>query len=214
MKSGVCHRQRHAFGQLVAITRLMGNSHGHQGHNMYRSARKSVLFGASAIAIVSSSQLGFTQDQSVPPATSPAPGGPPSSGTPPTPPSGQQATPPAQTGPATTIPQITVTAPKPAAAPAARTAARPAAAAPAGRPAPAAPTQPTAQQTAATAAAQYNQQIQTFDQQRAAINPPTGTSTDTKTQQDIENLPQGSNVNVSDLVLQFPGITQDFDLVR
>ncbi len=168
-----------------------------------RSARRGLLLGASALAIVAANDLGFAQDQSVPPAPAPAPG------TSPPAPGGQPAAPPTQTPGATSIPQITVTAPKPAAAPAARTAARPAAAAPAGRPAPAAPTQPTAQQTAATAAAQYNQQIQTFDQQRAAILPPIGTSTDTKTQQDIENLPQGSNVSVSDLVLQFPGITQD-----
>jgi outer membrane receptor protein involved in Fe transport len=160
-----------------------------------------LLLGASAIAIMAAGDFGFAQDQSRPPAPAPAPTTPPPS-SPATP-----AAPSVETQPGTTIPQITVTAPKPAAAPAARTAARPAAAQPT-RPA-AAPTQPTAQQAAATAAAQYNQQIQTFDQQRAAILPPIGTSTDTKTQQDIENLPQGSNVNVSDLVLQFPGITQD-----
>jgi outer membrane receptor protein involved in Fe transport len=170
-----------------------------------RAARRGSLLGASAIAIIAAGDLGFAQDQSTPPATAPAPTVPPA-GSPATPPA--PAAPSAETPGATTIPEITVTAPKPAAAPAARSAARPAAAL-AGRPAATTPTQPSAQQAAATAARQYNQQIQTFDQQRAAINPPTGTSTETKTQQDIENLPQGSNTQPRDVFLQYPGVSQD-----
>jgi outer membrane receptor protein involved in Fe transport len=102
---------------------------------------------------------------------------------------------------ATPIPQITVTAPK-------QTPRRTAAARPATRQA-APASAPTPDQVQAEANRRVVTQDQFLDQRRDVILPKTGTDATTLTQKDIENMPQGSNLQVSDLLYQLPGITQD-----
>jgi len=76
-------------------------------------------------------------------------------------------------------------------------------------PAPAAPA-PTAEQAQAAANRQVVQQTQNLDQRRDnVLLPKIGTSNYTLTQSDIESLPQGNAVQLSDLALQFPGVYQD-----
>jgi outer membrane receptor protein involved in Fe transport/opacity protein-like surface antigen len=76
-------------------------------------------------------------------------------------------------------------------------------------PAPAAPA-PTAAEVQAAANRQVVQQTQTFDQRRDnVLLPKVGTTNYELTQRDIENIPQGNAAQLSDLVLQFPGVYQD-----
>src|SRR5246500_2911862 len=76
-------------------------------------------------------------------------------------------------------------------------------------PAPAAPV-PTAEQAQAAANRQVVQQTQNLDQRRDnVLLPKIGTSNYTLTQSDIESLPQGNTIQLSDLALQFPGVYQD-----
>ena len=177
------------------------------------SVRDGLLLGASAIAIITINAGALAQDPNAPSPNPPAPAAPPA-GAPPaaTPPA---ATPPAATTPgATSIPQITVVAPK-----ANRTAARKPAAKPTtarSAPTTTAPTTtaPTPAQTAAQAEVQANervvQQTSNLDTRRDdALQPKVGTAITTLSQQDLENLPQGSNIAISDLVYQFPGVSQD-----
>jgi len=110
---------------------------------------------------------------------------------------------------ATPIPRITVTAPRQAPR---RTAARPAP-----RPAPVvrtaappAPPPPTPEQVQAEANRQVVTRGQTLDQRRDdVIMTKTGANTFELSQRDIENVPQANAIQLSDLVLQFPGVTQD-----
>jgi TonB family protein len=177
---------------------------------MFTSVRNALLLlGRSALVMLTVIGAASAQEPAVQPPATPAPAAPPPSPTPP------EATPPAAAPPGTTtIPQVTVTAPKQAqrAAPARTTAGRPAVA-----PGPAAivtaprPNAPPIQTPAQAATAQRNQVIQrseTLDQRRADILPNTGVAATTKTQQDIENLPQGSNAQITDIVLQYPGVYQ------
>ncbi len=108
----------------------------------------------------------------------------------------------------TALPKIEVEKPKQAAkrAPAAKKQAvrRPAPAAPA--PAPA----PTPEQRQAEANRQVVQRTQTFDQRRDnVLLPKIGATTYELTPRDIENIPQANAIQLSDLVLQFPGVYQD-----
>jgi len=76
----------------------------------------------------------------------------------------------------------------------------------------AAPAQPapTAEQVQAAANRQIVQQTQNFDQRRDnVLLPKTGASTYELTQRDLENIPQANAIQLSDLVLQFPGVYQD-----
>jgi opacity protein-like surface antigen/outer membrane receptor protein involved in Fe transport len=74
-------------------------------------------------------------------------------------------------------------------------------------PPPAAPSQG---QVEAAANRQVVQQTQNFDQRRDnVILPKAGATTYELTQSDIENIPQGNAVQLSDLALQFPGVSQD-----
>jgi opacity protein-like surface antigen/outer membrane receptor protein involved in Fe transport len=102
---------------------------------------------------------------------------------------------------ATAIPQITVTAPKQAPR---RTPAKPA-------PLPAAVTAaPTAEQVQAAANREVVQRTQTLDQRRDnVIMTKTGADTYELNQRDIENIPQANAIQLSDLVLQYPGVSQD-----
>jgi|GEM_PF-126233 opacity protein-like surface antigen len=76
-------------------------------------------------------------------------------------------------------------------------------------PAPAA-SAPTPEQAQAAANRQVVQQTQNFDQRRDnVILPKTGTTNYQLTQRDLENLPQGNAAQLSDIVLQFPGVYQD-----
>src|SRR5947209_5265508 len=75
---------------------------------------------------------------------------------------------------------------------------------------PAAPPPPSSEQVQAAANRQVVQQTQKFDQRRDdVILPKIGTSNYELTQRDIENLPQGNAAQLSDIVLQFPGVYQD-----
>jgi opacity protein-like surface antigen len=100
---------------------------------------------------------------------------------------------------ATAIPQITVTAPKPTPR---RTAAP--------KPAAVAPAPQTPEQVQAAANREVVQRTQTLDQRRDnVILPKTGATTYELNQRDIENIPQANAIQLSDLVLQYPGIHQD-----
>jgi outer membrane receptor protein involved in Fe transport len=162
------------------------------GFSMFRSVRNERLLGSSAFAILVSISAVSAQEPGAqlpaPPATAP-----------------QTAPPPAGEPPAAAsqIPQINVTAPK-------QTPKRAAAPKPATRPVArsSTPTQ-TAEQAAAAQTREVVQRTQTLDQRRDSINPRTGTTATEKTQQDIENLPQGSNAQLSDILYQFPGVSQD-----
>ena len=69
---------------------------------------------------------------------------------------------------------------------------------------------PSAEQIQATANNQVVQQTQNFDQRRDnVLLPKNGTTNYELTQRDIENLPQGNAAQLSDIVLQFPGVYQD-----
>jgi opacity protein-like surface antigen len=99
---------------------------------------------------------------------------------------------------ATVIPQITVTAPR-------RTAARPSQR----QATPAAPA-PTPEQVQAQANEQVVQQTQALDDRRdGVIMTKSGTSNYQLNAGDIQQIPQANAIQLSDLVLQFPGVTQD-----
>jgi opacity protein-like surface antigen/outer membrane receptor protein involved in Fe transport len=68
----------------------------------------------------------------------------------------------------------------------------------------------TPEQVQAAANRQVVQQTQTFDQRRDnVLLPKVGASTYELTQRDIENIPQANAIQLSDLALQFPGVSQD-----
>src|ERR1700730_16830538 len=103
---------------------------------------------------------------------------------------------------ATPIPQINVTAPRRTAT-AARPARRPAA--------PAAPTAPppTPEQVQLQANQAVVQRTQTFDQRRdGVIMTKAGTSNYELNAGDIQQIPQANAIQLSDLILQFPGVYQ------
>jgi hypothetical protein len=123
--------------------------------------------------------------------------------------------------PGATPPQQTRSEPPPAAVPPGGTqlphinvqAQKPAAARPARRPATpvttAAPP-PTPAQIQAEANREVVQRTQTLDQRRDnVILPKTGANTYELSQRDIENIPQANALQLSDLVLQYPGVYQD-----
>ncbi|WP_407165993.1 TonB-dependent receptor domain-containing protein [Bradyrhizobium sp. ORS 111] len=69
---------------------------------------------------------------------------------------------------------------------------------------------PSAEQAQAAANRQVVQQTQNFDQRRDnVIMPKVGTTNYQLSQRDIESLPQGNAAQLSDIVLQFPGVYQD-----
>jgi opacity protein-like surface antigen len=101
---------------------------------------------------------------------------------------------------ATQLPHINVQAPKPAAARRARRPATPGTAAP----------PPTPAQIQAEANREVVQRTQTLDQRRDnVILPKTGANTYELSQRDIENVPQANALQLSALVLQYPGVYQD-----
>jgi outer membrane receptor protein involved in Fe transport/opacity protein-like surface antigen len=123
----------------------------------------------------------------------------------PTPPAGNVPTAPGGS-PATVLPETKVEAPKQEARPKQKPRVVTSQAAPAAP----APSASTTEQAQAAANRQVVQQTQTFDQRRDnVILPKIGTTNYQLTQQDIENMPQGSAAQLSDLVLQFPGVYQD-----
>jgi hypothetical protein len=102
-----------------------------------------------------------------------------------------------------TLPEITIRTPK--AKPAPRQAARPS-------PGPARASAPaTAVSTAPplTPSEQLTQQNNSFDQARSNIYTTAGATSSTMTQQNIQNLPGGTNQPVEKVLLQFPGVSQD-----
>src|SRR5246500_109748 len=122
----------------------------------------------------------------------------------PTPPAGNAPTTPGGNAPRV-LPETKVEAPKQAAKPKVK----PPVVTRETGPAPAAPV-PTAEQAQAAANRQVVQQTQNLDQRRDnVLLPKIGTSNYTLTQSDIESLPQGNAVQLSDLALQFPGVYQD-----
>ena len=97
-----------------------------------------------------------------------------------------------------------VAAPKPAVAP------KPAAAPRIAQPV-AVPPPPTAEQIAAQAAQQVIQTTRTLDQQRNAITNFTGGASSYEiTNQNIENMPGGTNTPLDKVLLQAPGVTPGF----
>jgi hypothetical protein len=102
---------------------------------------------------------------------------------------------------ATPIPQINVTAPP-------RTAARPARRPTGTTAAPTAP--PTPEQVQMQANQEVVQRTQTLDQRRdGVIMTKAGTSNYELNAGDIQQIPQANAIQLSDLILQFPGVTQD-----
>jgi hypothetical protein len=176
---------------------------------MKTSVRAGLRLSGSAVAMIAVWNMAIAQEPTTPPPRAPETSVPPSPApeqTPPTPGGGQ-----------TTIPQITVTAPKetpPATAPRrTTTTAAPTrgggAAAPA-RTVPAlTPAQTAAGQQAAVTRA-FTQQVEQFNRVRENILPKTGTTSTEITNKQIDNAPQGGNQSVSDiLVTQFPAVSQD-----
>jgi opacity protein-like surface antigen/outer membrane receptor protein involved in Fe transport len=103
---------------------------------------------------------------------------------------------------ATPIPQINVTAPR-------RTAATPARR-PTGTPAAPAAPPPTPEQVQLQANQEVVQRTQTFDQRRDdVLMTKAGTSNYQLNAGDIQQIPQANAIQLSDLVLQFPGVYQD-----
>jgi outer membrane receptor protein involved in Fe transport len=149
---------------------------------MFTSSRYELLLSsaASAMALVVAVGAASAQQPEQQPSAAPQPGG-------------------------TPIPQINVTAPKPTprrtAAP--RRTGQPTTTQPAAAPL-------TPEQAEVKANEQVIKQTETLDVKRdEVLQPKTGTNVTTLSQRDIENVPQGSNVAVSDLVYQFPGVSQD-----
>jgi opacity protein-like surface antigen/outer membrane receptor protein involved in Fe transport len=69
---------------------------------------------------------------------------------------------------------------------------------------------PTPEQVQAAANRQVVQRTQNFDRRRDnVLLPKTGATTHELNQSDIESIPQGNAIQLSDLVLQFPGVYQD-----
>ena len=158
------------------------------GGNMFKSARNELLLGSSAIAVFAVVGAASAQQSPPPSAGQPSP----------------------TVVPATPIPQITVTAPR--RAPPRRTAV----ARPAPRPtavttaAPPAPPPPTPEQVQLQANQQVTQRTQTLDQRRDdVIMTKAGTSNYQLNAGDIQQIPQANAIQLSDLILQFPGVTQD-----
>ncbi|HSV22581.1 MAG TPA: ligand-gated channel, partial [Xanthobacteraceae bacterium] len=103
---------------------------------------------------------------------------------------------------ATPIPQINVTAPR-------RTAARPARR-PAGTPVAPAAAPPTPEQVQLQANQEVVQRTQTLDERRdGVIMTKAGTSNYQLNAGDIQQIPQANAIQLSDLILQFPGVYQD-----
>ncbi len=151
-----------------------------------RSVRNELLLGSSVVAIFAAVSAASAQ-QAAPP--SPSAGQPSPTVVPPS---------------ATQIPQINVTAPRQAPR---RTAARPAP-----RPAAvtAAPPPPTPEQVQLQANQEVVRQSQTLDQRRDdMIMTKAGTSNYQLNAGDIQQIPQANAIQLSDLILQFPGVTQD-----
>src|SRR3984893_7929293 len=149
---------------------------------MFMSVRYELLLGSSALALFAAVGAASAQQAGQPSPTVVPPG-------------------------ATPIPQINVTAPRRTA-----TAARPARR-PAGTPAaPAAPTAPppTPEQVQLQANQEVVQRTQTFDQRRdGVIMTKAGTSNYELNAGDIQQIPQANAIQLSDLILQFPGVYQD-----
>jgi outer membrane receptor protein involved in Fe transport len=104
---------------------------------------------------------------------------------------------------ATPLPEISVTAQMLTPRGTAARPARPAAPRPAAAPA-------TPEQVEQQANQRVVTQTQTLDQRRDEnLLPKTGTDTTRLSQKDIENLPKGNNLQVSDILYQLPGVTQD-----
>ena len=146
-----------------------------------------------------------TTPEPAPATPTPSPSRPETPAVPVEPPPAQQTTPAA---PGTTpVPQVTITAPPAPPAPLPQ------------RPAPTAPPAPatrTPQRTVSTPppapagpSAPAPTQTQIFDQRRDIIFAPAGAATTTWTREDIEALPQGSNTPLENVLLQFPGVSQD-----
>ncbi len=173
-----------------------------RGINTDTLGRAGLLIGGSVIAIMAAGAAAIAQEP-VPQTAAP---GTPTPGTA-TPAAPAAATPGGTTpgtatpGATTQMPQITVTAPK--TSPKRATAQKPAA------PPSTAPVQ-TAEQVQVEANRQVVTQTQNLDQRRdSVIMPKIGANTYELSQKDIGNIPQANAIQLSDLVLQFPGVAQD-----
>jgi opacity protein-like surface antigen/outer membrane receptor protein involved in Fe transport len=148
---------------------------------MFRSVRNELLLGTSAVAIFAAVGAASAQQAGQPSPTV-------------VPPSAGQPSP-------TPIPQINVTAPR-------RTAARPARR-PAGTPVAAPTPPPTPEQVQLQANQEVVQRNQTLDERRDVLMTKAGTSNYQLNAGDIQQIPQANAIQLSDLILQFPGVYQD-----
>src|SRR5262249_29425423 len=170
--------------------------------------RAAMLGGTALLALLNALPGASAQDQPAtnpPPAQTPAPQeSTPPSPSPPAPPAQTPSTPapipsPQTSGGGTQLPQINVRAARrPAPRPAPRVARRPA-------PANLAPTTVPPVSPAEVLTRQSN----SFDQARSNLYTTIGTTSDTKSHETIEGLPQGTNAAVERVLLQAPGVSQD-----
>src|SRR5262249_43406883 len=170
--------------------------------------RAAMLGGTALLALLNALPGASAQDQPAtnpPPAQTPAPQeSTPPSPSPPAPPAQTPSTPapipsPQTSGGGTQLPQINVRAARrPAPRPAPRVARRPA-------PANLAPTTVPPVSPAEVLTRQSN----SFDQARSNLYTTIGTTSDTKSHETIEALPQGTNAAVERVLLQAPGVSQD-----
>src|SRR5271166_5883936 len=176
--------------------------------------KRLMLLGSSALMLLCLAGAATSQTRDTAPATTNPPESPPT--VPETPasqtPQPPAATPPPQSTPAApgTVPVPTVTVTPP---PAPRTPLRQPPAAPAPSPSPEravrAPAPPQRPASPPTPAAESATPTQTLDQRRDNIFAPIGTAPTTWSREAIEAVPQGSNPTVENVLLQFPGVSQD-----
>ncbi len=72
-----------------------------------------------------------------------------------------------------------------------------------------APTNAVSSEPPLTPSEQLTQQSNSFDQARSNLYTTIGTSSDTRSHENIQNLPGGTNQPAEKVLLQFPGVTQD-----
>jgi opacity protein-like surface antigen len=182
-------------------------------HAMSLRQKRLVLLGSSALMLLCLAGVARPQ---TPPDTAPGTAAPP--GTPQTAPETPAPQTPAPEAPAppsptttpqpqsTPVPTVTVTPPPVPRTPPPQPPATPA---PSPERAARAPTLPQRTVSPSTPAAGAPTQTQIFDQRRDNIFAPLGAATTTWTREDIEALPQGSNTPFENVLLHFPGVSQD-----
>ena len=155
---------------------------------MSQSRRLLTTCSAAALLLISFDGVSYAQAQAPTPAATPSP-------------------PSAPTSRADQLPAVTVHAPRQTQIQ--RPPPKHVVSAPRGN-APVASSAPSPEQVQAAQDRQVVQQTEKFDQRRDnVLLPKTGTTNYELSQRDLENIPQGNAAQLSDIVLQFPGVSQD-----